>query len=425
MMIKFIFCALLSLSLTSSPSLAQRTPPPDAGGPIRGNEGPHGGNQISPSIRARANAVIHALKTIRANKHLISAEKIAEFEKAVPITPIQLAPGKLFDEEGAPAKALTVDDPTSPNGKAILVDFELMLKVIASGASYDMLVFHEFLWVIGVPDKNNIISQHLKMRAEREDELAGTTWGGVFEEEGITLFMKVSFDNNGSYSVIKLVAEGNNTQNLRGTTTHGEYILNDGKVSFRAEGGSCPYSQTELGNTTVVTGTLAAGLLSLQTDSHSSFLKRDAQVIPLGPHRKLGCLKPGSVVKSTVFTAFDDAHQIIGFPEIIITANVRSYPQGGQNQAMAYSFGSRAFGQSRNYPNLSQAIDSAVRSCGKADCQLVGYAKDNCLAFAVAGDQKKGYGAYGPQRTAVESNALAKCRREQDSGCQIEISICP
>jgi serine/threonine-protein kinase len=62
-----------------------------------------------------------------------------------------------------------------------------------------------------------------------------------------------------------------------------------------------------------------------------------------------------------------------------------------------------------------------VQECGKADCAVVVWFRNNCGALA-EGDDAYGY-AYGPNKADAQQLALEKCG-ENTAGCEIICWAC-
>jgi hypothetical protein len=77
--------------------------------------------------------------------------------------------------------------------------------------------------------------------------------------------------------------------------------------------------------------------------------------------------------------------------------------------AIAYSPATGSWGWGNNYDSYNGATGRAMSECqnyGGTDCQIAAWSKDGCAALAVEDD--RWYGWYGPNRLVAESLALFK-----------------
>ena len=79
--------------------------------------------------------------------------------------------------------------------------------------------------------------------------------------------------------------------------------------------------------------------------------------------------------------------------------------------AIAYSPATGSWGWGNNYDSYDGATTRALQECqsyGGSDCQVAAWAKEGCAALAV--DDNRWYGWYGPNRVVAESLAVLKNR---------------
>lgn len=125
------------------------------------NEVGNGGDYVATEFIARAHVVLAKLQD-KADG-LITLDQVQSLKIAILDTAVESSDVPISDRFGRRVDARVVDDPANPGKKLIQLDRERWLQYLASRESIYRLVFHEYLWVIGVDDTNYRISIHLSI----------------------------------------------------------------------------------------------------------------------------------------------------------------------------------------------------------------------------------------------------------------------
>jgi hypothetical protein len=91
--------------------------------------------------------------------------------------------------------------------------------------------------------------------------------------------------------------------------------------------------------------------------------------------------------------------------------------------AIAYSSSTGNWGYSYDYGSRAQAENSALRRCGRDDCEIKVWFKNSCGAMAKASNGALGWSYAASSRAEAESLALSECEA-RGSNCRIVCWAC-
>lgn len=128
---------------------------------VSANEVGNGGDYIASEFIARAHVVLAKMQAD--SDDLITPEQVQHLATAVLETGVESSDVPISDVFGRRVDARVVNDPANPGKKLIQLDRERWLQYLASRENIYRLVFHEYLWVIGIDDTNYRISIHLNV----------------------------------------------------------------------------------------------------------------------------------------------------------------------------------------------------------------------------------------------------------------------
>jgi hypothetical protein len=127
----------------------------------RANEVGNGGDYVAAEFIARAHVVLAKMQANSDN--LITPEQVQNLGVAILEAGVESSDAPIMDHFGRRVDARVIDDPANPGKKLIQLDRERWLQYLASRENIYRLVFHEYLWVIGLDDTNYRISIHLNV----------------------------------------------------------------------------------------------------------------------------------------------------------------------------------------------------------------------------------------------------------------------
>ena len=151
---RFFHFILVAVSLTPGLSEARN-----------GNEIGNGGNLVAQEFIARGYVVHSYLSQLPAGKQILTPAQLVTFEKALKVTRVEALDEQLYDHLGAPVDARTIDDPKMPGQKMVQLNNQAWKDILDSRQGVYKLVFHEYLWVIGLDDTNYVISRRADFSA--------------------------------------------------------------------------------------------------------------------------------------------------------------------------------------------------------------------------------------------------------------------
>ncbi len=123
----------------------------------------HGGDRLASIFVAKGYVVYIHLTKLAESARLLSEEEMKRFDDALMTTRIDPVAGPIKDTAGDAIEARNMDDPLYPGRKVIELDRDIWERHFASDADVFRLVFHEYLWVIGLDDANYRISNRLTL----------------------------------------------------------------------------------------------------------------------------------------------------------------------------------------------------------------------------------------------------------------------
>ncbi len=398
-----------------------------------GNEGPHGGDWIAAEFTAKGHDVIKMLEK-GGNLSLIEKSTLTQLKGSINNTPVHSVSNILYDASGVEKDALTVDDAFSPTGKSIHLNQIRWEKILTTSASAHRLVFHEYLWSIGVDDTNYLISSRLQIIPEnpsaKRDALSGTQWllemSNLKSSVGLLDLrskITISFNEDGTYAFQQILGSRNSFERARGRFTTGKYTLENNNVNFSAETSSCPLNSEIIKDLSQISITMKFDgknlILSPRSQATAYIFTQINTPITFPFEIQLGCVSP-----DFTFTPFVDGIRS-GNPVPAIPFLNRPSNQNDHFQAVAYSPRADVVGVSWNWATIEKASLQAAINCGKADCYIVNWAVNQCLVIARRGRS----GAFvwaDPSLQMAERLALDACAKSSSIGeCVITDKICP
>lgn len=130
-----------------------------------GNEIGNGGSLIAQEFIARGYVVNSFLMALPADKQILTTDQLKRLEFALIDTRVEVLEEQLFDRFGTPVDARTIDDPRRAGRKMIQLNGPKWKEILDSLQGVYRLVFHEYLWVIGLDDTNYVISRRADFSA--------------------------------------------------------------------------------------------------------------------------------------------------------------------------------------------------------------------------------------------------------------------
>lgn len=119
----------------------------------------NGGDYLSSEFIARGHKIYDYL---RKGNLILSREDLQEFADALPNTPVESTDEPLYDHNHIQVDARTIDNPNGL-GKMIQLYRPRWTDYHIRQSNVYKLVFHEYLWVLGLDDTNYRISNNLKL----------------------------------------------------------------------------------------------------------------------------------------------------------------------------------------------------------------------------------------------------------------------
>ena len=92
--------------------------------------------------------------------------------------------------------------------------------------------------------------------------------------------------------------------------------------------------------------------------------------------------------------------------------------------AIAYSPDRGHYGYSQNYGSRAVAENSAMKECGKSDCQIAAWFYDSCGAVAADNDEGSWGGAQGSNEQRASQDAQKTCASYGGKNCKVIFSVC-
>lgn len=167
----------------------------------------NGGDQIATEFRAGALSVYEILSSALESKKLLTKQQLGRLKVAIEETRIDVTNQILVEAEGLTVDARVIRDPMYPNKKMIQLYRPTWSDYLENITKSYRLIFHEYLWVIGVDDHQNRISAKLKIPAplSARDKPIERFPDGIYTGKGI---YKSHFEEPVSYKV-RLTIESN------------------------------------------------------------------------------------------------------------------------------------------------------------------------------------------------------------------------
>lgn len=155
-------------------------PPPNPEPEPQGQES-HGGDRIASLFVAKGYRVYDYLASLTAEEAVLNGDEMYAFLMALKRTRVDPVEGPLMDSVGDVVDARVLDDPLIPGQKLIQLDSQRWEEALSHGEDVYKLVFHEYLWVIGLDDQNYRISNKLRIV---EPSVGGVgRWSGMSEAQ--------------------------------------------------------------------------------------------------------------------------------------------------------------------------------------------------------------------------------------------------
>lgn len=389
-----------------------------------GNEGAHAGDYLASEFQVQGQRIVAYLNSNPAAIQILGADRVTAISKAVRETPVNSVGEILRDPRSQdPVDALTVDDPKSPTGKSIRIQRQRWEQMFTSRVNISRLVLHEYLWAAGYDDTNFAVSGLLTTLpssvTDTSDPLAGSIWVSTSTAAGINKTYYVLFDQHGNFRIIETLKDASN-YGIRGHQHYGTYAFQNGQLTLQSLGTTCPLNNSQLGRSKGVFRYVNSILiLDTETGNSSLFFTRTSNdaIASLGPI-PWGCLS-----SMDTFTPYRGA-QATARPYPAIPNNLPTPSTGDKFQAIAYSYSTGAFSSTRDQRHPFDAYQAATAACSKADCSVIVWAANSCIATSVADLEQKGWWSWGFSSKEAETVSLQTCQKNFGS-CHLVTSVCP
>lgn len=167
----------------------------------------NGGDQIATEFRAGALDVYDILKSDLIKPRLLSADHISRFKSAIEDTRIDVTNQVLVEAGGLTVDARVIQDPVFPHKQMIQLYRPSWTRFLQNMTQSYRLIFHEYLWVIGIDDHQNRVSAKLKVpdALQSNDKPLERFPDGIYSgkgkykshyEDSVTYKVKLTIENN-------------------------------------------------------------------------------------------------------------------------------------------------------------------------------------------------------------------------------------
>jgi len=129
----------------------------------------NGGNMIGSEFISRGYLIHDYLSHLSGSNTILLPGQLDSFEQALIHTRVEVLDQPLHDSLGDPVDAVTTDDPENLGYKLIELNQTSWQAILVNNAEVYRLIFHEYLWAMGLDDTNFRISHALQYT-----EIAGT-----------------------------------------------------------------------------------------------------------------------------------------------------------------------------------------------------------------------------------------------------------
>jgi hypothetical protein len=150
----------------------------DEAGPSKGTE-THGGDKLASLFIAKGYRIFDHLSALGPEEAILMPQELDALLEALRTTRVDPVDHPLTDSAGDVVEARTSDDPLHPGRKLIELDRARWETSFSRGADVYRLVFHEYLWALGLDDGNYRLSNRLRLVDTPMDGLGG--WQALAE----------------------------------------------------------------------------------------------------------------------------------------------------------------------------------------------------------------------------------------------------